>query len=279
MQRKEKPDSDFAKQLAGLADLYVNEAFGAAHRKHSSTYTIASYFPGKGALGFLMEKEIAFLGEAFQNPKRPFHAIIGGAKVSSKIGALKALIDKVDSLMIAGAMANTFLKVKGYSIGSSLYEKDYLKLAEEIIVLVKKKGIELLLPIDVCVAQEIADDAIAKYISIDVGVEADFQALDIGPMTIEACKKMLDKAQTIFWNGPVGVTEIPVFAKGTIAIANMLAKSKAITIIGGGDSVAAINSLNLADQIDHISTGGGASLEYIEKGQLPGIEALSLKKT
>ncbi len=277
---EEKPESDpsFAQQLAKLGDCYVNDAFGTAHRAHASTATIAQYFPGKSAAGFLMEKEIQFLGELIAHPKRPFAAIIGGAKISSKLGVIKALIQKVDHLLIAGGMSYTFFKAQGISIGDSICEDAFLETAQQILQECREKKLPLHLPLDVVVADAIRPDAQTRIIPISQGIPRGFQGVDIGPKTIELFSSQLQPMQTVFWNGPVGVFEIPAFAKGTHAIAQTLSKLNAVTVVGGGDSIAAIQALSLADKMTHLSTGGGASLEYIELGTLPGIEALSPEK-
>lgn len=274
---EEKPESDpsFAEKLATLADLYINDAFGTAHRAHSSTTTVAKFFPGKAAAGYLLEKEINFLGEALSEPKRPFVAIVGGAKISTKIGVLKALCKKVDTLLIGGAMAYTFLKAEGISIGDSLVENEMLALAKEIL----HSGCKIVLPRDVVAAK--AFDAASEYKTFDIpgGIPDGYQGMDIGEKTIKEWADILSQAKTILWNGPVGVFEMQPFAKGTLAIAKAIASVKgAISIVGGGDSVAAIQEAKLADRFSHVSTGGGASLEYVEFGTLPGIEALSTAK-
>lgn len=276
---EEKPEQDpsFAKQLAQLGDFYVNDAFGTAHRAHSSTATITTYFPGKAAAGFLLQKEIEFLGKYFDRPKHPFYAIIGGAKVSTKLGVLHSLLAKVDALFIGGGMAYTFFKAQGIAIGNSLCEDNLLEEAKKFQDLAAKKNIPLFLPKDLVIAQAFTKDAKHKIIEASHGIPAGFQGMDIGPMTCKEWKNTLQNAQMVFWNGPVGVFEFPAFSKGTKAIAETLAQLPAITIAGGGDSVAAINQLGLAEKFSHISTGGGATLEYIQFGHLPGITALSKK--
>ena len=278
---EEHPEEDpsFAKQLAELGDVYVNDAFGTAHRAHSSTATVAQYFPDEAAAGFLMEKEIKFLGSALLNPVRPFHAIIGGAKISSKIGVLQSLIKKVDALYIGGGMAYTFMKAQGIPIGNSIHEDEFLQAARDIVEACKKTNVKLLLPQDIVVADKIENDAKSQIVSEDKGIPNGFEGVDIGPKTIATFTAELAKAKTIFWNGPLGVFELTNFAKGTNAIAQVLATLSATTIIGGGDSIAAINKLGLADKMTHMSTGGGASLEYLEFGTLPGIEALTNKNS
>lgn len=272
---EEHPEEDpaFVTQLASLGDLYVNDAFGTAHREHASTASVARLFPGKAAAGFLMEKEIEFLGKALMEPKRPFYAIIGGAKVSTKLGVLKALINKVDGLLIGGGMAYTFLKAQGIEIGNSLLEEASLGDAQEVIKRCNESGVKLLLPIDHVVVEKLDGPSQIVETSIPKG----FMGVDIGPKTVELFIQQLADAATIFWNGPLGVCENPQFAKGTEAIAKAVASLAAISVVGGGDSVAALSSMGVADQISHVSTGGGASLEFLEFGTLPGIDALSNK--
>ena len=271
-------DPSFAQQLSELADYYVNDAFGTAHREHSSTFTIVKHFPEKAAAGFLLTKEIDFLEKVFHRPEHPFVAMIGGAKVSSKIGVLKALMDKADTLVIGGGMTFTFLKAQGIPIGDSLCEDEFLPVAEEILALSQEKGTQILLPPDLVVADRFHNDANTQVIETNDGVPDGFQGLDIGPKATQSTIETLKQAKTIFWNGPFGVFELPTFAQGTHAIARALTKVSGTTIIGGGDSVAAINQLGLGNQVSHLSTGGGAALEYIEFGKLPGIEALSKQR-
>lgn len=274
-EREEKNDPDFSKKLADLAEIYVNDAFGTAHRAHSSTAGIASYLPAVS--GFLIEKEINFLGNALENPKRPFVAILGGKKVSDKIGVIDALLEKVDTIMIGGAMAFTFYKAMGYGIGNSLCENDKLDLANELLEKAKKKGVKFMIPIDTKLGKEFdknTETSIAKYNQIPDG----WIGLDIGPETIEQYKNELKKAKTVIWNGPLGLFEFDKFANGTKEIAVQLSElDDAITIIGGGDSAAAVEVIGLADKMTHISTGGGASLEFLEGKKLPGIECLENK--
>lgn len=278
-EKKPSLDPGFAKQLAQLADVYVNDAFGTAHRKHTSTYEVARYFPGKAAAGFLMQKEIDYLAGCAQNPESPFYAIIGGAKISSKIGVLNSLAEKVDGLFICGAMAHTFLKVQGVEVGDSLYEKESLEEAKRIIDKCLEKGVFLGLPKDEVVVREVEKGASSQLIVFEKeGIPEGFKGVDIGPETLELYRTKLADAKTIFWNGPAGVFEIPDFAKGTEGIAQILAGLNATTIVGGGDSVSALKMLGLSEKMSHISTGGGASLELIEKGSLPGIEVLSKKE-
>lgn len=274
---EENPDSDpdFVKKLAKLGDVYVNDAFGTAHRAHASTALIADYFPKESAAGFLMEREIAHLSLLVQNPKRPFFVIIGGAKVSSKMGVLKSLLSKVDKIFIGGAMAYTFLKAQGRDIGNSMHEDDLLDSAKQFLKEAKSKNVSILLPLDHVIADRFQEIAEVKIVLTEQGIPDGWQGMDIGPKTIELWRVELTKGETIFWNGPLGVFEFPQFARGTQEIAKLLAHLKATTIVGGGDSVSAINSLNLAENFSHISTGGGASLEFLEFGHLPGIDALT----
>lgn len=270
-----KENPEFVKSLAKLGDLYINDAFGTAHRFHASTAAITQYFPGKAAAGFLLEKEIKYLSTALQNPTRPFQVIIGGAKISTKIGTIESLLKKADVLMIGGAMAYTFFKAQGIPIGNSLCEDDQIPKAHYLLEESQKRGVRLLLPIDILAAKEIRQDAESKVVDIQVGIPDGWEGVDIGPKTIKLFTDELQKAKTVLWNGPVGVFEIEAFAKGTMAIAHAVAKLDAITIIGGGDSLAAIQAAGVGEKISHLSTGGGASLEYIEFGSLVGIEALS----
>lgn len=269
---EEKNGPDFAKELASLADLAVNDAFGVSHRAHASVEGITKYLPA--VAGFLMEKEIAFLGRAVAAPERPFAAIIGGAKVSDKIAVIENLLTKVDTLIIGGGMANTFIAAQGYAIGKSLVEADKFELAKSLIEDAKRRGVNLLLPVDMVIADRFAADAASKVVRIDA-IEDEWMALDIGPKTSEIFSAALRDAKTIVWNGPMGVFEMDAFAAGTQAIARAVAASGAISIVGGGDSVAAIEKAGLAGQITHISTGGGASLEFLEGKVLPGIAALA----
>lgn len=273
---EEKPEQDpnFAKTLASYGDLYVNDAFGTAHRAHSSTATVAKYFTGKAAAGFLMQKEIDFLGDALLNPKHPFIALIGGAKISSKLGVIQSLIKKVDALLIGGGMAYTFLKAQGKKIGNSIHEDASLDDARNILKECQNAGVKLLLPVDFVIAQKIENNVQTQIVTADQGIPDGYEGADIGPKTVELFNNELKKAQTILWNGPLGVFEIPTFAKGTNAIAKFLSGLKSVRIVGGGDSVSAIQNAGLGEKFTHLSTGGGASLEYIEFGTLPGIEAL-----
>ena len=270
---EEKNDPAFAKELASLAEVYVNDAFGTAHRAHASTAGIAAYLPA--AAGFLLEKELKFLGEALENPQRPFVAILGGAKVSDKIGVIQNLLGKVDKLLIGGGMSYTFLKARGLEIGKSLLEADKMDLARQLEEEAKARGVELLLPVDVVVADEFSETANRKAVSVEE-IPADWEGMDIGPKTIELFQKALAGAKTVVWNGPLGVFEMEPFSTGTKAIAEALANlTDATTIIGGGDSAAAVEQLGYADKITHISTGGGASLEFLEGKELPGVAALT----
>ncbi len=271
---EEKNDPDFSKELASLADVFVNDAFGTAHRAHASTTGVASYLPAVS--GFLIEKELNFMGGALENPERPFVAILGGAKVSDKIGVITNLLDKVDSLLIGGGMAYTFIKAEGYEIGKSLLEEDKLELAKDLIEKAKQKGVKLLLPVDTVVSAELKSGVPYEVVDIDK-MPNDKIGVDIGPKTIEEFSKVIKDAKTVVWNGPMGVFEIREFAKGTEAIAKAMSECNGTTIIGGGDSAAAVEQLGYADKVSHISTGGGASLEFLEGKVLPGIAALNDK--
>lgn len=278
---EEHPEKDelFVKELAKFGDAYVNDAFGAAHRAHASTANIAKFFPGKAAAGLLLEKEIDFLGDTLKSPKHPFCAIVGGAKISTKCGVIQTLMKKADMVLIGGGMAYTFLKAQGIPIGNSIHEDEFLDQARHLLASSGKGGLgRLILPKDIVITEEVKEGATFKIIDSSKGIPAGYEGVDIGPETIQNFASELRKASTILWNGPLGVFEIPQFAKGTNAIAHVLADLKAVTIVGGGDSVAAIQAAGLSDKVTHLSTGGGASLEYIEFGTLPGIEALSDKK-
>ncbi len=265
---EKKNDPAMAKQLAGLADLYVNDAFGSAHRAHASTEGVAHYLPS--VAGYLMEKEIIYLGQAIANPARPFIVILGGAKISDKIGVIHNLLDKADQVMIGGGMANTFFKAQGYPVGDSLVEDDSLDIARELIKLADHR---LRLPVDVVIGDKFEADA--ERVVMSMGPIPDgWRILDIGPETVKTFGKPISEAGTIAWNGPMGVFEFPRFAEGTIGLAKAIARSNATSIIGGGDSVAAVKNAGLADKITHISTGGGASLEMLEGKVLPGMAAL-----
>ncbi|MGA2004758.1 MAG: phosphoglycerate kinase [Terriglobales bacterium] len=275
---EEANDENFSKQLAKLADFYVNDAFGTAHRAHASTVGITK-FVQKSAAGLLMEKELQYLGRALQDPERPFVAILGGAKVSDKIGVIQNLLTKVDVLIVGGGMAYTFLKAQGRSVGKSLVEADKIDLAKDLLQQAKTHKVKFLLPTDHVIADRVDPAAATKIVGAGQPIPDNMMALDIGPETIEAFSEEIAKARTIVWNGPMGVFEMPPFAKGTNKIAHAVAENPgAITIVGGGDSVAAVKAAGVADKITHISTGGGASLEFLEGQVLPGVEALTDKK-
>ncbi len=271
---EEKNDPEFAKQLASLAEIYVNDAFGTAHRAHASTAGVADYLPA--VCGYLIQKEITVMGGALSDPKRPFVAILGGAKVSDKIGVITNLLDKVDTLIIGGGMAYTFMKALGYSTGTSICELDKVELAKDIMAKAKDKGVNFLIPEDTVVSKEYKADAEYKIVPSDK-IEGEWMGLDIGPKTREKFANALNGAGTVVWNGPMGVSEWENFAQGTIAVAKAVAESGAISIIGGGDSAAAVEKLGYADRMTHISTGGGASLEFLEGKVLPGIACLNDK--
>ncbi len=268
---EEKNDPEFAKKLAAFGDVYVNDAFGSAHRAHASTEGVTKYLPGYA--GFLMEKELNYLGAALANPAKPFVAILGGAKVSDKIKVIENLLPKVDSLLIGGGMANTFLAAKGLNLGQSLVEADKLDVAKSLM---DKGGTKIVLPVDAVIADKFDAAAQSKVVGVDQ-VPSDWRVLDVGPKTIDAFEKILSGAKTVVWNGPLGVFEFPAFGKGTVEIAKRLATSGATTIIGGGDSAAAVDQAGVADKMTHISTGGGASLEFLEGRVLPGVAALQDK--
>jgi phosphoglycerate kinase len=275
---EEKNDADFARQLAALGQVYVNDAFGTAHRAHASTEGIAHLVPGYA--GFLMEKELDYLGSALENPKRPLVAIVGGAKISDKIAVLDRLLQLADAILIGGAMANTFIKAEGYSVGDSLVEDDKLDEARRIIADAQRLGKRFLLPTDVVIANALAADAASQVVTVDQ-VLAGWRILDIGPQTVETFRDVLADARTIVFNGTLGVAEFPAFATGTNAIIASLAKATkrgATTIVGGGDSAAAVEVAGMADKMSHVSTGGGASLEFLEGRTLPGVAALQDKK-
>ena len=271
---EEKNDPEFSKQLASLADVAVNDAFGVSHRAHASVEGITNYLPA--VAGLLMEKEIIFVGQTVANPVHPFVAIIGGAKVSDKIGVIENLLNKVDTLIIGGGMANTFLAAQGYNIGKSLLEADKVELAKTLITTARERGVQLLLPTDVVIADKFAADAQHKAVAVDA-IDGEWMALDIGPNTAKVYAKALEDAKTVIWNGPMGVFEMDAFANGTETVAKAVAASSATSIVGGGDSIAALEKTGLADKITHISTGGGASLEFLEGKVLPGIAALADK--
>ncbi|MEG2417859.1 MAG: phosphoglycerate kinase, partial [Eubacterium sp.] len=271
---EKKNDAVFAKELASLADVFVDDAFGSCHRAHASTAGVADYLPAVS--GFLIQKELDFIGGALEDPKRPFVAILGGSKVSDKIGVINNLLEKVDTLIIGGGMAFTFLKAQGYEIGTSLLEEDKVELAKELIRKAEGRGVKLLLPVDVVVAPKFAADAPATNVKADA-IPADQMGLDIGVETQKIFADAIVDAATVIWNGPMGVFEFPAFAKGTIAVAQAMADSNAVTIIGGGDSAAAVKQLGFEAGMSHISTGGGASLEFMEGKVLPGIAVLEDK--
>ena len=268
---EEKNDREFSKKLASLADIYVNDAFGTAHRAHSSTAGVAEFLPAVS--GFLIEKEINFMGKALENPERPFVAILGGVKVSDKIGVIDNLLEKVDTLIIGGAMAYTFFKAQGYEVGKSVCEIDKLELANNLLNKAKEKNVKLLLPVDTVVGKEFDKNTESKVVKFNE-IPEDWQGFDIGPETIKLFSDELKKAKTVVWNGPMGLFEFDKFAVGTNAIANALANIDAVTIIGGGDSASAIEKAGLSNKMSHVSTGGGASLEFLEGKKLPGIECL-----
>ena len=276
--QEEANDENFSQALARLADYYVNDAFGSAHRAHASTAGITK-FVDRSAAGLLMEKELEYLGKALHNPAKPFVAILGGAKVSDKIAVIQNLLTKVDALIIGGGMAYTFLKAQGQEIGKSLVEEDKLELARQMMADAKQRGVDLLLPVDHIVAMKMADDAVVRTVDEGQPIPPDVMALDIGPKTIERFAEEISRAKTIVWNGPMGVFEKPPFARGTRKIAHAVVdNSGATSIVGGGDTVSAVHSAGVTDRITHISTGGGASLEFLEGKKLPGVEALTDKK-
>ena len=272
---EEKNVPEFAKALADFAEIYVNDAFGTAHRAHASTAGIADYLPA--VCGYLIQKEIDVMGKALNDPARPFVAILGGAKVSDKIGVIENLIDKVDSLVIGGGMAYTFFKAKGWSVGDSICEDDKVCLAKELMAKAEAKGVKMLLPVDTVVGKEFKEDT--EHMTVpSCEIPDSWQGLDIGPKSVELFSDAIKNAQTVVWNGPMGVFEFEAFAVGTKAVAKAVAESGAISIIGGGDSAAAVEQLGYADKMTHISTGGGASLEFLEGLELPGIAALNDKE-
>lgn len=274
--RKEetKNGEEFSKELASLGEVFINDAFGTSHRAHASNVGVSSQLPS--ALGFLVGKEVDIMGKSLEEPERPFLAILGGAKVSDKIGVIDNLLEKVDSIIIAGGMAYTFLKAKGLEVGSSLLEEDKVELAGRLLEKAKEKGVNLMLPEDLIVAKEFKNDTEFKTVDIE-NIPADMMGLDIGEKSIKNFTELIEKSKTIIWNGPVGVFEMENFSKGTYAIAKALAESQAITIIGGGDSASAVEKAGYSDKMTHVSTGGGASLELLEGKVLPGIEAISNK--
>jgi len=273
-QEEEANDPEFAARLSRLGELYVNDAFGSAHRGHASTEGVAHHLPG--VAGFLMDKEIRFLGGVLENPMKPFIAIIGGAKVSTKIAVLESLLTKVSSFIIGGGMAYTFLKVQGHQVGNSLVEEELLDTAGSLLKKAKQQGVDILLPVDHLVASEFSDQAKAEYIAA-VDIPEGKIGMDIGKLTLERYNEVIATAKTLVWNGPLGVFEFAEFAKGTLETAKAVARCSGTTVIGGGDSVAAVKQFGLDDKITHVSTGGGASLEYLEGKELPGIVALQNK--
>lgn len=269
--QEEANDPEFAKSLASLGDVYVNDAFGTAHRAHASTEGVAHYLPSYA--GFLIEKEVKFMAPLLENPEKPFVAIIGGSKVSSKIGVLESLVKTCDTTVIGGGMAYTFLAVQGHTIGKSLVEEEYKETAASFLAKAKEKGVNVILPVDHRCGAEFKEDA--EVINVDsTDIPNDLIGMDIGPKTVALIVKALSTAKSVVWNGPMGVFEFEAFAGGTLEVAKALAESKAVTVVGGGDSVAAINKFDLAEKISHVSTGGGASLEFLEGQVLPGIKAL-----
>jgi phosphoglycerate kinase len=269
---EEANDQAFAKKLASLGDVYVNDAFGTAHRAHASTEGLAHLLPA--AAGFLIEKEVKFFSKLLANPEKPFVAIIGGAKVSTKIAVLESLLPRVSTFIIGGGMAYTFLKAQGIEIGKSLCEDELISTAKEFLATAKAKGVEVILPVDHVVASEFKEDAVAESVD-NVAIPSGKVAMDVGPKTLALYKDKIAQAKNVVWNGPLGVFEFKAFARGTLEVAKMVADCRGTTVVGGGDSVAAVNQFGLADKIDHVSTGGGASLEFLEGKQLPGIVALA----
>lgn len=271
---EEKNDEAFSKELASLADVFVNDAFGTSHRAHASNVGVSSFLPS--ALGLLVEKEVSIMGKALEDPEKPFVAILGGAKVSDKINVIDNLISKVDTILIGGGMAYTFLKGLGKEIGNSLLEEDKIDLALELLEKAQANNVEILLPVDVVIAEKIDKDAETEIVDID-SIPADMEALDIGPKTVEQFVSIIEDAKTVVWNGPMGVFEVEPFANGTFAIAKALKECDGVTIVGGGDSALAVEQAGYKDDITHVSTGGGASLEFLEGKILPGIDAIEEK--
>jgi phosphoglycerate kinase len=270
---EERNDPAFAQQLAALADLYVNDAFGAAHRAHASTAAIARLLPS--AAGLLMQREIEVLSGLLEAPKKPFGAIIGGAKISSKIGVLEQLLARIDLLVLGGAMANTFLKAQGYAVGASLVEDGQLAVARQTLLTAEQRGVQVILPVDVVIADRFAADAALQVVAV-AGILPGWTVLDVGPQTVERIRQAVARCATVLWNGPLGMFEFPAFAGGTLAVAHMLADNPDIvSVVGGGESVAAVEQAGLSDRITHVSTGGGASLELLEGKTLPGVAALA----
>ncbi|WP_153463307.1 phosphoglycerate kinase [Sediminibacillus terrae] len=271
---EEKNAPELSKAFADMADVYVNDAFGAAHRAHASTAGIAEHLPS--AAGLLMEKELNVLGKALSNPERPFTAIIGGAKVKDKIGVIDHLLDKVDNLIIGGGLAYTFIKARGYEIGKSLLEEDKIDLAKQFMKKAEDNGVNFIMPVDVVVGDDFSNDANTQIVDIE-NIPADWEALDIGPKTREKYSEIVSDSKLVIWNGPMGVFELDIYANGTKAVAKAMAETEGYTVIGGGDSAAAVEKFGYAEQMDHVSTGGGASLEFMEGKVLPGVDALSDK--
>ncbi len=268
---EEKNDPKFAQELASLADIYVNDAFGTAHRAHATTEGVARLLPA--VAGFLMEKEIKFFSKVLESPERPFVAVLGGAKVSDKIGVIRNLLEKVDIILIGGGMAYTFLKSLGYEVGKSICEVDKISLAKELLDLAKEKKVELVLPVDVVIADNFAPDANTKVVSVSQ-IPSDWRGLDIGPQTIEIFVQKVSQAKTIVWNGPLGVFEMPAFSEGTKAVGIAIANTNALKVVGGGETAEAVEKFGLAEKMTHVSTGGGASLEFLEGKMLPGVAIL-----
>jgi len=273
---EEKNDPEFARKLASLGDIYVNDAFGTAHRAHASTAGIAQYLPA--VAGFLMEKEIDILSRILSQPERPFAAVLGGAKVSDKIGVIRNLLEKVDRLLLGGGMANTFLLAQGFALGNSLVEEDKLPLAKELLEQARDRGVEVFLPLDLVVAPEIKEEAPRKVVSVEEGVPEGWMALDIGPRTAQKYGEIIRQCRTVLWNGPMGVFEVPAISEGTRAVAQALAEVTGVTVVGGGDTVAAVEKWDLASKLTHVSTGGGATLEFLEGKELPGVKVLRDKE-
>jgi len=273
---EEKNDPEFARKLASLGDIYVNDAFGTAHRAHASTAGIAQYLPA--VAGFLMEKEIDILSRILSQPERPFAAVLGGAKVSDKIEVIRNLLEKVDRLLLGGGMANTFLLVQEFALGNSLVEEDKLPLAKELLEQARARGVEVFLPLDLVVAPEIKEEAPRKVVSVEEGVPEGWMALDIGPRTAQKYGGIIRQCRTVLWNGPMGVFEVPAFSEGTRAVAQALAEVTGVTVVGGGDTVAAVEKWDLASKLTHVSTGGGATLEFLEGKELPGVKVLRDKE-
>ncbi len=272
---EEANDEAFARKLADLADVYVNDAFGTAHRAHASTAGVAKFLK-PAVSGYLMQKEIDIMGKALSNPERPFVAILGGAKVADKLGVIQNLLEKVDTLIIGGGMAYTFLKAQGMEIGQSLLDAEKIEFANEMMAKAKSRGIKLLLPVDVVITDDFKKPTMSKTVTTNQ-ISSELQGVDIGPETIKIFAKEIENAKTVIWNGPMGVFELPQFAVGTKAVAEALTRSKGTTIVGGGDSAAAVEQMGYADKVTHVSTGGGASLEFMEGIELPGVAALTDK--